>query len=154
MSLSDPIIVALIAFLSAILGGLVQAAFTSSRERRAFRWAMNRDNYGLFMQAVARKATFPLPGPERTEATRIQIEAIARILLQGSPAVVRALDRFQAHGVLNTEEGYADFGRLVEAMRADVGGEAMPDFVPVARSTLFETAPRIPDAEADPRRQG
>jgi hypothetical protein len=141
MNLSDPIIVALIAFLSAILGGLIQAGLTSARERRAFRWATNRDNYVLFMQAVARKATFRLDGPERTEATRMQIEATARILLQGSPTVVRALDHFQGHGVLNTEEGYANFGRLVEAMRTDVGGETMADFVPVARSTLFERAP-------------
>lgn len=139
MSLPDPVVVALIAFLSAMIGGLIQAGFTSRRERRAFRWAMNRDNYGLFMQAVAQKATFPQPGLERTEATRMQIEAIARILLQGSPDVVRALDRFQAHGVLNDEGGYSDFGRLVEAMRADVGGKKMSDFVPVARSTLFES---------------
>ncbi len=136
--MTDPIIVALIAFLSALVGGFVQAHLTSRREKRNFRWALNRDNYGLFMQAVARKAAYPNPCPQRVEATQTQIEAIARILLQGSPEVLQALDKFQGHGVLNSEEGYTDFGRLVGAMRADVGGSKIPQFEQVVRSTLFE----------------
>jgi hypothetical protein len=138
MDVTDPIRVAFIALVSAMLGAVVTAAFTSWRERRAFRWAMNRDNYVLFMDAVARKATYPVGSVERMEASRVHVEATARILLQGSPDVVTALDEFQNRGVLKSEEDFLVFARLVAAMRKDVGGKSVPDFVSLARSALFE----------------
>lgn len=129
---------AAIAFLAAMLGGLIQAGFTSLRERRSFRWNMSRENYGLFLQSVAGKAVNPIGTPERIPYEQMGIEATAKILLQGSPEVVRALNVYQAHGILDSEQGFLDFGRLTEAMRADVGGQKMTDFPALVRSILFE----------------
>jgi hypothetical protein len=134
---------ALIAFFAAILGGLVQATFTSAREKRAFRWNMNRENYGLFLQAVAGMARNPIGTLGREPFIQMSIESISRILLQGSPEVIRALEIHQSHGILNSEEGFRDFARLTEAMRIDVGGTPVSNFVALVRSILFEAAPNV-----------
>jgi hypothetical protein len=135
--LPDPIIAALIAFCSAVLGGALQARFTSQRERRSFRWAMNRDNYGLYMQGIAGQAFNPAHSPEHVRFTHMQVEAVAKILLQGSPRVVEALVQFRRHDVLASEEAYLDFGCLIEAMRNDVGGKPISGFPALVRSAIF-----------------
>lgn len=114
--MTNPIAAAVIAFIAAILGGFIQAGFTSAREKRAFRWAMNKDSYGLFLQSVAGMAQ-NVPGTaDRQKYVQMSIEAIGRILLQESPSVVAALKVHQSNGVLDSARKYEDFGRLVAAM--------------------------------------
>jgi hypothetical protein len=136
---TNPIVPALIAFLAAILGGFIQAAFTASRERRAFRWTLNKESYVLFLQAAAGMAKNPEDSPDRTKYVQMSIEAIGRILLQGSPAVVQALKIHQSNGTLDSNRKFEDFGRLVEAMRADVGGTPINNFASEVREILFES---------------
>ena len=133
-----PILVALIAFAAAIIGGVLQATLTSGRERRSFRWAQNRANYEQFLASVAGKAVNPVGSPERKVFEQMGLEATARILLQGLSRVVEALISYQTHGVFSTEESFADFRLLTEEMRYDVGGEKMKDFPAAVRSILFE----------------
>jgi hypothetical protein len=134
----DALSSAIIAFLAAVGGGLLQVWSTSLREKRNFRWNMHRENYGLYLQAIAGMGRNFTPGPVRDGYIQMSLEATAKILLQGSPEVIRWLKIIQDHGIFSTEESYLDFARLTEAMRRDVGGNTMDDFVPLARAILFE----------------
>jgi hypothetical protein len=139
--MTTPIVVALIAFVAAILGGFIQVGFNAARERRSFRWALNKESYVLFLQSVAGMAQNPPPSANRQQYVQMSIEAIGRILLQGSPAVIKALKVHQGNGTLDSSRKFEDFGRLVEAMRADVGGTTIDGFATEVRTILFEATP-------------
>ena len=130
-----------VAFLAAILGGYMQSFLTYKREKKAFNREFNRDSYRLFLEGISGLAKAPAGSVERETFVRMSIEAKAKILLQGAPSVVRALEKYSQHSVLATEQSYEDFARLTEAMRLDLGGEVMTDFVPTLRSILFEAHP-------------
>jgi len=93
------------------------------------------------MGSIAGMAKNPNDGPERTKYLQMNIEAVAKILLQGSPEVVAALKVYQRHKSFSTEESYRDYALLTQAMRKDIGGKPVKDFVPAVRSILFETKP-------------
>lgn len=75
---------------------------------------------------------------ERSVATTKMIEAKAKILLNGSDAVVRSLEKYSRHRVLASDESYSDFCRMIKAMRIDVGGIVAWDFEKDARAIMFE----------------
>ncbi|HEX6376407.1 MAG TPA: hypothetical protein VFZ91_11895 [Allosphingosinicella sp.] len=79
----DALTSAVIAFLAAVGGGLLQVWSTSLCEKRNFQWNMRRENYGLYLQAVAGMGRNVTPGPVRDGYVQMPPEATAKILLQG-----------------------------------------------------------------------
>ncbi|MBR0551675.1 hypothetical protein [Stakelama marina] len=129
---------AIIGFGAAILGGSLQSAVSWFQSHRQFERESRQRDYELFVEAVAQMSQAPMDSPERKVAVAKSIEGKARILLNGSLNVVRALEKQSRHAVLSDETSFEDFCALVEAMRKDVGGKSSQCFRRKARSVLFE----------------
>ncbi|NIJ18808.1 hypothetical protein FHS95_000477 [Sphingomonas naasensis] len=137
--MSPDLISALIGFGGAILGGVVQSAFGWRQAHTQFLRDSRARDYALFAESLAAMSQASTGTPERANAIKLSIEAKAKIILNGSPAVVRALAEHSRHAVLGSEESYKDFCVLVAAMREDLGGLKGSELEPMTRAILFET---------------
>ena len=136
MTLAPELVSALIGFGGAILGGLIQSAFSWRQSHTQFVRDSRTRDYELFVEAIAGLSQAQ-GAQERKPFVARSIEAKAKIILSGSPAVVRALDRHSKHDVLASEESYADFCSLIAAMRQDLGGVGSNDLRRLTRSIMF-----------------
>src|SRR4051794_2124312 len=121
--MSPEIGAAIIGFGAAVLGGLLQALVSWVQSHRQFVRDSRQKDYELFVEGVAEMSQAPHGSPERKAATAKMIEGKAKILLNGSPRVVAALERQSSHAVVSGERAFDDFCALVEVMREDVGGK-------------------------------
>jgi hypothetical protein len=138
--MTEPIQIAVIAFVAAVLGGFLQAIVTLIVAGRQFRWQTKRENYVLFLQSITTMGTADKKSPEWMAANHLQIQALARVFLQGSQRVVYWAAKYQSNGGLGSDQAKDDFARLLEAMRDDIGGSRMSDFAPMAREALIGTS--------------
>lgn len=108
--------------------------FGRHREVRSFK----RIEYGLFLSSISGLARTHAASPEREKYDRQNVEAKSKIMLYGGSRVIDALEEYSRmslddqHGLNNA---YCD---LIEAMRADVGSERIPDLREKARKIMIE----------------
>jgi predicted Zn-dependent peptidase len=128
---------ALIAFVAAILGGLMQAAFSYLQSGRQFVRDSRHRDYNVFVEAIAGMSQ-ATGEDHRKEFIAKMIEAKSRIILKSSPSVLDALEKYSRHDVLSSEDSYRAFANLLEAMRADIGGKSVEQFTRKVKNILFE----------------
>ncbi len=135
--MSAEISAALIAFVAAILGGLMQAALSFLQSGRQFVRDSRHRDYNVFVEAIAGLSQ-ARGDDQRKEFIAKAIEAKSRIILKSSPSVLTALQNYSRHDVLSSDESYQDFAKLLEAMRADIGGKSVEQFTDKVKSILFQ----------------
>jgi hypothetical protein len=137
------LISALIGFGGAIVGGLMQSAFSYFQSGRQFIRETRHRDYNLFVEAIAGMSQADHNESARKEFIAKAIEAKAGILLKSSPSVIHALGKYSKHAVLSSPDSYSDFANLLAAMRSDIGGEFHPSFASSAIEILFEGGKKI-----------
>jgi hypothetical protein len=136
--MTPDLISALIGFGGAIVGGLMQSAFSYFQSGQQFVRETRHRDYNLFVEAIAGMSQPDIKPAEKEQFKAKLIEANARILLKSSPKVIFALCKHSRHPILSGAESYNDFSKLLEAMRADIGGKYHPSFASAATKILFE----------------
>ena len=132
--MTDPFSIALVGFLSAIAGGVVQAWASRNFEREKFERQSRNDAYAAYLKGVG-ELSFAKDITSSDSALSRIAEARGRVALFGSPRVVAAMAKAFRYGSdLRSDAAWPVHAEMIAAMRADVG-----QFKGVAESRdLFE----------------
>jgi hypothetical protein len=143
--MSAEITAAVIAFAGAVLTVATTVFFSTRVATKHLKWNLKRQEYNLLISALAGISFLPDGDPEKAKSQRLSIEAKGGVFLQGSDEVVEALANYSVHTSFETEADYADFCRLFETMRIDLGNEPNPNL-----ARLIKKIWGLPDANATP----
>jgi hypothetical protein len=131
---ASSVLLALVGFMSAVIGGLMQAWTARLFEREKFGRQARYDAYAAYFKAVG-ELSFADSAVERNGALAKIAEARGCITLYGSPAVISAMAAAFRHGSdLHSAEARPDHSKMIAAMRADVD----PKGRVAAQQDLFE----------------
>lgn len=125
--MSQPIIIALIAFFGAIFGGVIQAANQGRLAKGGYLRRQKADAYIKYYEGIARLA-HAKSDDDAKSAYAMVAEARARIAMYGSVGVVvKMADVFRLGPI--TRKDMAQHAALIKAMRFDVS--SLPGDIPI-----------------------
>ena len=118
--MTDPIVVAIVGFVAAIGGGVLQAWFSRNFEEVKFGRQARNEAYLTYQRGVS-LFSFAQTNEERDAANAIIAEARGRIALFGSPEVITAMAQaFRRKDDLHSDDAWHDLAAMILAMRADI----------------------------------
>lgn len=116
----DGLIIALVGFVAAIVGGLIQAWGARRFEKHRFERQNRNDAYLTYLQGISELSHGALDNDAIEAALRTIAEARGRIALYGSGSVIRRMIRSFEHGEeIYSPEARADLAEMIAAMRTD-----------------------------------
>jgi Kef-type K+ transport system membrane component KefB len=120
--MSEPIILAIVAAISAFLGGLIQAWYARVFERSKYIRDSKTAAYGEFMAALSAVTAHKKGTAENAKANQWLIELRCRIPLYASSEVVQKLaDLFENQQQFTDPEPQKMLAEAILAMRRDLG---------------------------------
>jgi hypothetical protein len=118
--MSDPIFIAIVGFLAAIGGGVLQVWANRNFEEIKFGRQARNEAYLAYEKGIG-LYSFAKTDEAKDTANALIAEARGRIALFGSPEVITAMAKvFRRKGDLHAEETWRDHSAMLLAMRADI----------------------------------
>jgi hypothetical protein len=141
--MSESLLLAVVALLAAVVGGVIQGRMSGTAEAKRFRRDTMREAYANFIGALCAPvpAEYDPAHPQMAAKTVVYTEAKARLLLVGSVEVVGALAVYESiprpHGQPITDDQMDAMAKLLERMRMDINESITAEFGNQAKNILY-----------------
>ena len=117
----DGLIIALVGLLSAVVGGLLQAAATRKFEHAKFHRQAKWDLYSAYFVTLGELTFTQIDSEPHKAALATMAQVRARIALVGTAEVIQTVSRVFKFPNLHSDEAQIAMAQALRAMRRDIG---------------------------------